>query len=297
MKRNQLRQVVAVQERDRGWLEVKRWYSQAEIQNLYAAFATSAILEKMREAYAGFIASEVHAGEDLVILELGVGPGHQFEYLVSQATLWPVRSLRVIGVDLCPTYLTEAADRLERAARELPFPVTFHGVAASFTDLGALDLGWKPALAVSTLALHHLTWKQKVRFFREVPRWGVRGFFIGEVDSLVDWRPGEPDAGRETGRELYQSVFRAVNEQAGLDPAVAAKVNRYFFEPEQRRIVENSYARRGEYYVSQADWLRFLIDSGFGVTNACETFVATDGGYRLVAVTGRRETRGDEGLL
>lgn len=238
-----------------------------------------------------FIASEVQPGEDLVILELGVGPGHQLECLLGDAVAWPVKSLRVIGVDLCPAYLAEAAGRVERAAEGLSFPVTFHGVAASFTNLEHADLRWKPQIVASTLALHHLPWRQKTEFFRVVPHWGAHGFFIGEVDGMLDQRPGEPDARPEAGRELYQSVFRAVSEQAGLGPTVAASVNRFFFEPELRRIVANPYEERGEYYVPGADWEHFLAESGFGRTEVRETFAAADGRYRLVAVTGRRETR------
>jgi SAM-dependent methyltransferase len=276
-------------ERDWEWCDR---YSRIEVQRLYAAFATCAILREMRELYASFVASEVRAGEDTVLLELGIGPGHQLEHLLSQAINWPVASLKVVGVDVCSAYLLEAAKRVERAAARLPFSVTFHGVNSSFADLEAARLPYRPTIAAATLALHHLTWAQKERFFREAARWGMRGFFIGEVDSLVDHRPGEADTGPETGRALYQSVFRAVQEEAGLEPAAAAEINRSFFEPEMRRIVSGSYQNRGEYYVPEGEWRRWLAGSGFARIEARETFRSADGGYRLVAISGRRQEQG-----
>ncbi|MGE5575577.1 MAG: class I SAM-dependent methyltransferase [Syntrophothermus sp.] len=265
--------------------DLKSWYSDLAVQQLYAAFASCAILSSLREAYVSFVRENLRPREDLVLLELGVGPGHQLAHLLSSAVDWPLHSLTIIGVDLSAPLLAEAEERVQKHGGRFRYPMQFHAIQASFENLSISDLPAKPDLVASTLALHHLPYTAKQRFLGEVARWGSRALFLGEVDALLDRLPFGSGELITRAIDLYESVFRAVIEESGLSRVVAEQVNQSFFEPELWKVVACPYAQRGEYFLPAEEWRRLLQVAGFFMATSRPVYSSKDGKYRLTAVT------------
>lgn len=267
--------------RDKDWANLEGWYSSPRVLQLYDAFATCNIVKNLRRQYIDFVG--FHAKGTLTLLELGTGPGHHLEEMLQDAEKWPLNKFIILGVDLSSDCLSMARARVKRASKKLPYPVEFIPIQGSFDQLEEMDLP-QPDIAASSLALHHLPWAQKQDFLKFLFGLGIKAVFVGEVDALLDKLPAGSSQLKTNTCSLYKAVFNAVRLESGVTREDALGINKEFFLPEVKKVLEGPYEKREEYFLPAGEWQDLLREAGFADVEIIQSYASCDDNYRLAAI-------------
>ncbi len=259
---------------------LRQKYINPRTRNAYLLFANSVILKETHYFVYQKINTLINQHHRLNILDLGIGEGLMWKRVLENIHKQPDITLKITGIDYSDTALKQLKINLSR--------FSYCGVTPIKANLSKLDvktLPERPDIVLSSLSLHHLRMRDKLKIISKIYHLNPKLFIIIEVDHNLEMIR-DARLRNISATLLYKDVFDTVRSMT--DTRHREQILNNFYYDEYVSILKSSRLGLGEKYIALSDWSSILCGSGFKINDIKISFTGVNNVYKIGILEMRR---------
>lgn len=258
-------------------------YQNKKIRDAYTLFTGTLIL---KEAYY-FIyekLSQILQKKDSVrIIDLGIGEGSMWKRIFNfSRDLFQNRRIEITGID----YSKVALKRIDENLSDLPF-CSILPIRLNLKNIDNIGLSIRPDLIVSSLALHHLRLRDKLKVLKKITSLRSDYIIIVEVDYNLE-KIDNLFVRNLSTTLLYRDVFETI--RAFNSKRIATEILNNFYYEEYLNILKATRLGLEERYITLSDWAELFQSLGMKIDEIKNTFCGINNIYKIGIISIRNES-------
>ncbi|MCX7944741.1 MAG: class I SAM-dependent methyltransferase [Deltaproteobacteria bacterium] len=254
-------------------------YNMPGTREAYTLFAGTIVLRDTYKFIKDKIESMLGSVENLTVLDLGIGEGFMWNKILSSLQPSLRKRIGIVGIDFSHIALKHLKKNLSG--------FSLNGLEIIRADMNELDLvklNLNPDVVISSLALHHLNMREKVKIINGIKKSFDTKLMLSEVDfnleAIEDIRLRNYAASL-----LYRDVFDTIRSIESQKNAELILHN--FYYDEFLNILKSDNPSLEERYIPLSEWMNIMRSANIKLTDIRITLTGINNIYRIGIIEGR----------
>ncbi len=254
---------------------IEERYKNPEIRKAYYKLTRSII---MKEGYV-FVYEKIKEllkeKKEIRVVDLGVGEGVMWYYLLPHIKEFSNAKIHIVGVDISEPALQKLNENLYNSGI-----FYLETVKANIKELDDKIFKPTPDIVLSSLTLHHISYEDKANLIKRISNLNVKKSIIIEVDYNLE-KISNLETRNALATILYKDVFESV--RGFMEKEYNKEILDIFYD-ELIGIIKSPLDDVEEKYISVADWIQLFSKEGFTLVDIQKSFTGINNLWNIYAI-------------